>query len=68
MHDVRQSWGGWLLTICGNLAIWLGSHGVALVGVVSVLFGMWVQWQLLKLRRVEVQFRLSQPPPRPDTR
>jgi hypothetical protein len=56
MQHAKQS-AGWGLMILGNVPLWLGQHGFEVLGAASVIFGMWCQWEMLRLRRREVERR-----------
>jgi hypothetical protein len=61
----RDHAGPWALILGGNLAAWSGSNAAALVGLLACLYGVWIQHELLALRRIEVAARLRQPVPAP---
>jgi hypothetical protein len=54
---MRDHAGPWLFILFGNWAAWSGSHLLGLLGLISVLYGAWVQHELLVLRRTEVAAR-----------
>ncbi len=48
---------GFAMQVGGTVLLWLEHHGLGLVGLLSILFGMWVQWKTYRLRVRELALK-----------
>lgn len=59
MRDYTEAATAWLYHLVGIVMLWLQNHGLGIVGLFSVCFGMWLQWKRHKREERESDARVA---------